>query len=231
MSDEPRIPSSRDLPPERLQRRKEMLVSEIAAGTPAAPGRTRYVVAVAAALAVAAVATGFGAYALTRDEPTHVDSIGCYETADLRSNVAVIGNTARDPLAACAELWERGVLRPETTTAPALQACVLDTGAVAIMPSDTPDVCNDLGIARLSDQGRTELQRLGAVQAALVERLGVRCAGEAEARRIARDELDRGGLHDWSVVVSGAGLSVERPCASPTIERRQKRIVIVPVPR
>ena len=193
MSDEPRIPSSRDLPPERLQRRKEMLVSEIASTSAASARRVRRPIVALAAL-VLLLATGFGTYALTRGEPTHFDSIGCFEEADVRSNTTVIGNEAQDPIAACAELWRQGTIAPGGSV-PRLEACVLETGAVGVFPGESAEVCNRLGIAPLSPEGRAELRRLGELQTAIRERLAG-CAGASEARGLARTELDARGFAD-----------------------------------
>lgn len=205
-------------------------MSEIASATPAGVVRRPRAVLALAAIAVLAVATGFGAYALTRGEPTHVDSIGCYSAASTRADVAVIGNTASDPVAACAELWRRGDIAAGVTAAPALQPCVLDTGAVAVIPAAALDACNRIGAARLSEQGRLELRRLGAVQAALVDRFAGDCVGEQRARAIAEQELRRAGLAGWGVTVVGT-FAPGRPCASPTIDRERRSVVLVAASR
>jgi hypothetical protein len=193
--------------------------------------RRRLVVVVAAAAALL-VATGFGTYALTRDEPEHVDSIGCYSEAGFDADVAVIGNTAQDPVAACAELWRAGSMAPGTV-APPLEACVLATGAVAVFPASSPGVCNALGVARLSDAARAEFRRLGGLQAALLQRLGTGsgtaparrpCPDGAEARRIARDVLDERGFRAWTVETSG--VLDGRDCPSPTLERARRVVVL-----
>jgi hypothetical protein len=197
--------------------------------------RRRLVVAVAAAGAVL-VATGFGAYALTRDEPTHVDSIGCYAEASLAGDVTVIGNTAQDPVDACSELWRTGAVAPGGAVPP-LQACVLETGAVAVMPARKPDVCNALGIARLSAAARADFRRLGALHAALVERLGTAsgtrrprtpCPDEAEARRIARAELDARGFTSWAIETTGS--FTRGNCPSPTIDRGRRVVLVIGIP-
>jgi hypothetical protein len=204
-------------------------MSELAASPPTARLRRRRVALAFAAVAVVAVATGFGAYALTRDEPTHVDSIGCYGAASTSADVAVIGNTAADPVEACAELWRRGDMAPGVSTAPPLQACVLETGAVAVIPSGEAGACHAIGAARLSEKGRRELRLLGGVQAALVERLGARCVGEEHARAIAARELAARGLGSWTVEVAGE-FGDDRPCASPSIDRARRAVVLLPAP-
>ena len=189
--------------------------------------RRRVAVAFAAAACVL-VGTGFGAYALTRDQPTHVESIGCYDRAALDANVSVIGNTAQDPVEACADIWRQGGVGPQTTV-PSLQPCVLDTGAVAVVPGDGPAVCHRLGIAPLPDHERAEFRRLGAVQATLTADLRA-CVSVEEARAVARRALDEHGLADWDVA-GDATLSGERPCAGAVIERSEGRIVLIAEPR
>ena len=223
------LPPDRDLPARRLQLRREHLVQEITAS----PQRVRPLVLVFAAAILVVSATGFGAYALTR-EPTHVDSIGCFEEADLSSNVAVIGSAATDPVAACAELWRSGALG-STTSVPPLTACVLDTGAVAVIPGE-PGICEGLGIASLSADGRDRLTRLGELRAALAHRFGdgsgskrrTDCVGEAAAMRIARAELEARGLVDWTIEVTSP-FSADRRCASASIVPADRSIMLIPV--
>jgi hypothetical protein len=141
MSDETRIPAQRDLPPGRLQRRKEHLVAEVSMWDREAKRRRRRLalVLVPVVLAVLAV-TGFTTYALTR-EPTHLESIGCFETAELDGSIAVVNADGRNPTAICAKLWRKGDMglgpAPES-----LAACVLETGAVGVFPSSGKDTCN-----------------------------------------------------------------------------------------
>jgi hypothetical protein len=213
-------------------------MSEIAAPPPAARTPRGRVVLAVAALAILVAGSAFGTYALTRSEPRHVDSIGCYGSASANADVTVIGNTAGDPVDACAELWRRGDMAPGVTTAPPLQACVLETGAVAVIPSGEAGSCNAIGAARLSAEGRRELRLLGGLHAALVERLGVGsgsrprgdCVGEARARAIGRQELAARGLDGWQVRLHGE-FGPDRPCASPSLDRAGRAVVLVPVPR
>ncbi len=223
------LPPDRDLPARRCQRRREHLVQEITASR----RRVRPLVLAFAAATLVLSATGFGAYALTR-EPTHVDSIGCYEQADLNSNVAVIGSASTDPVAACAALWRSGSLG-STTNVPPLTACVLDTGAVAVMPGQ-PSICEGLGIAALSADARHQLVRLGELRAALAERFGdssgsnrrTACVGEATAMRIVRAELKARGLTDWTIEITSP-FNAERRCASASIVPADRTITLIPI--
>ncbi len=174
---------------------------------------------------------GFGAYALTR-EPTHMESIGCYDRADLEANVAVVGSSGTDPIAACRELWRTGAVAP-TTDPPQLTACVLDTGAVAVMPGG-PGICEGLGISSLSREARERLTRLGELNAALADKLGDgsgsrqrgACVGEEDARRIVRAELDARGYSDWTIEVA-VPFDAERRCASASLEPSDRVVKLI----
>jgi hypothetical protein len=229
MSKRMSLPPDRDLPARRLQLRREHLVQEI---TTSRRGVRPLVLAFAAATLVLS-ATGFGAYALTR-EPTHVDSIGCFEQADLSSSVAVIGAAATDPVAACAALWRSGALG-STSNVPSLTACVLDTGAVAVMPGEQ-GICEGLGIASLSADARVRLARFGELRAALAQRFGdssgskkrTACVDEAAATRIVRAELEARGLADWAIEITSP-FNAERRCASASIVPAARTIMLIPI--
>ena len=124
MNDEPRDPAQRDLPPGRLQLRKEHVVREVTMWERAAQRRRRRLafVLVPAVLVVLAV-TGFTTYALTR-EPSHLESVGCFETAELDGNIAIVNADGRGPRAICAELWRQGDMGPGPAPE-SLAACVL----------------------------------------------------------------------------------------------------------
>ena len=221
------LPSpERTMPVRIVQRRKEHLMQEIVRARRVR--HRRRVALAAAAAATVLIGTGFGTYALTHDEPTHVDSLGCYSEAALQADVSVIDNTAQDPVAACARLWRDGVVTGTPAT-PTLVACVLGTGAVAVMPGSGAEVCNALGIGTLSATGRRELRRLGEVRAELLARLEG-CKGAQEGVRIARAVLDAHGFDAWSVATHGE-FSDRSTCASPTLERTRERVLLIASPR
>lgn len=228
MDDPLLLPPDRDLPARRLQLRREHLVQEITTARRA----VRPLAVALAGLALVLALSGFGAYALTR-EPTHVDSIGCYESADVRANVAVIGSDATDPVAACAELWRTGAFGTSRVV-PQLTPCVLDTGAVAVVPGG-PGICEGLGIASLSEDARARLVRLGQLRAALSTRFGdgsgskprTGCiATDAAARRAARAELDARGYGDWTVELVPPSDGVRR-CATTSLEPSNGVVVVL----
>jgi hypothetical protein len=239
MNDETRIPAQRDLPPGWLQLRKERLVREVTVWERAAQRRRRRLTLalVPVVLAVLAV-TGFTTYALTR-EPTHLESVGCFETAELDGNIAVVNADGRAPTAVCAELWRQGDMGPEPAPK-SLAACVLETGTVGVFPSSGKDTCEQLGLADLPPTYAAEAERFAALRDAIAAELGAsyggterdpKCLRKEEARALARRELDARGYEDWSIEVIGSGFT-ESPCAAVGLgfDGEQKVVFLVPEP-
>jgi hypothetical protein len=241
MSDELFLPPERDLPPGRLHRRKEHLVSEVSVWDRAARHRRRRVALILVpAVLVLLGLTGFTTYALTR-EPTHLDSLGCYETAALDGNITVVKSDGRDPTVICGELWHDGVMGPGPAPE-SLAACVLDTGAVGVFPSSREDACEQLGLADLPPTYAAEQKRFAELRDALEDHLGEpgtsirergpQCVGEEEARALVRRELDAHGYDDWAIEVlevDGDGFTAERPCTEASFDGERKTVLLVPV--
>src|SRR5687768_16812763 len=176
MTDELFLPPERDLPPGRLHRRKEHLVSEVSGWDRAARRRRRRVALVLVpAVIVLLGLTGFTTYALTR-EPTHLESVGCFETAALDGNITIVNADGRDPTAICGDLWREGAMgqgpAPES-----LAACVLDTGAIGVFPSSGEDACEQLGLADLPPTYAAEGKRFAELRDAIVDHLGEPASG------------------------------------------------------
>ena len=232
------IPVRRDLPAEWVQRQKEHLLIEFARQERSRSRRRRRLVLVALPAIVAVLAaTGFTSYVLTR-EPTQLESIGCFETASLRGNTAIVDADGRDPVAICTELWREGLIG----TAPVprrLTACVLASGAIGVFPSTGADTCAKLGIAPLPLGYSAEAERFAKLRHAIVARLGEpasgssrgspKCVHEQDARAIVRRELDAHGYRDWRIDVAGEGFTAERPCAEVAFEGNRKAVILVPV--
>ena len=237
MNDEPRIPAQRDLLPGRLQLRKEHLVREVVMWERAAQRRRRRLalILVPAVLAVLAV-TGFTTYALTR-EPSHLESVGCFESAELDGNIAIVNADGRDPTAICAELWRQGDMGPRPAPK-SLAACVLETGAVGVFPSSGKDTCEQLGLSDLPPTYAAEAERFAALRDAIAAELGAsygsterdpKCLREDEARAFARRELDARGYGNWSIEVIGGGFT-DSPCAAMGLGFDGERKVVFLVP-
>jgi len=106
------------------------------------------VVAVAIATAGILTAAGYAGYALTQPA-TVLNSIGCYQTASLDANTAVLARTAESPVAACARVWASAF--PDTPQPVSFAACVLPSGVAAVFPADPKgDTCRNLGLPFLA---------------------------------------------------------------------------------
>ena len=237
MNDEPRIPAQRDLPPGRLQLRKEHLVREVAMWERAAQRRRRRLALVLVpAVLVALAVTGFTTYALTR-EPSHLESVGCFETAELDGNIAIVNADGRGPRAICVELWRQGDMGPGPAPE-SLAACVLETGAIGVFPSSGEDTCEQLGLADFPPGYAEEAERFAALRDAIAAELGAsygsserapKCLREEEARALVRHELAARGYEDWSIEVIGGGFA-ESPCAGVGLGFDGERKVVLLVP-
>jgi hypothetical protein len=237
MTDELFIPAERGLPPGQLQRRKEHLVSEVGAWDATVRRRRRRLFLVLApAAAVLLAVTGFTTYALTR-EPTHLESVGCFETAELDANVAIVNADGRDPAVICAELWQQGAMG--AGAAPdSLAACVLDTGAIGVFPSSGESTCEELGLADLPPTYAAERKRFAELRDAIVAQIGepatgsspstLKCVSEADARALIRRELDAHGYGDWGIEVPGDGYTAERPCLQVAFDGERRMVLLVP---
>jgi len=186
-------------------------------------------------VALASLSVGAVAYALVTREATTTQSLGCYQTADLRANTEVVAGDGRAPVEVCAEVWSRGAFGPQP--APPLEACVLESGAAGVFPSTAGgDVCAKLGLATLSAGGPTLADKsFLAFKEAVVDRFASEpCVDPDRGTAIVRDELDRAGLATWTVGagegIQGEGFSPQRPCAGLAFEQAQQRIVLVPQP-
>jgi hypothetical protein len=225
MTDELFLPAERDLPPGRLERRKEHLVRELNISDRAARRRKRRIALVLVpAIIVLLGLTGFTTYALTR-EPTHFESLACYETADVNGNITVVDTDGRDPVAICAELWRDGVMgqgpAPES-----LAACVLETGPVGVFPSSGEDTCERLGLADVPPTYTAQSQRSAELRDALRAAVDFKCLPEEEARAAATQVLARLEFAGWQVEVD-AGDGAARPRAVTTIDHERKTVVLI----
>jgi hypothetical protein len=238
MTDDLFIPAERDLPAGRLQRRKEHLLSELSLWDRAARRRRRRLafVLVPAVILVLGV-TGFTTYALTR-EPTHLESVGCFETESLDANVSVVSADGRSPTVICLEIWSQYGIEdgPAPTEA---SACVLESGAVGVFPSAAPDTCKKLGLADLPPTYAVKAERFAALREAIEAHVGIppsgtsegdlKCLREEEARAFVREELDAHGYEDWGIEVIGDGFA-GRSCTTVSVGFDGERKVVFLVP-
>ena len=237
MTDELFLPPERDLPQGRLQRRKEHLVNEVSVWDRAARRRrSRVALILVPAIIVLVGLTGFTTYALTR-EPTHLESVGCFETVALDGNITVVKSDGRDPTVICGELWHDGVMGPGPAPE-SLAACVLESGVIGVFPGSAAATCEQLGLAELPPTYAAEQKRFADLRDAIEDHLGEpasgsspgsdKCVGEDEARALVRRELDAHGYADWGIELS-QDFTAERPCAEASFDGEKKTVVLIPV--
>jgi hypothetical protein len=235
MTQKLRIPDRKELPSAWIELRRDHLLDELAARP---QRRRRLVIALVPAVLILLAATAFTTYRLTRN-PTHLESIGCFDRASLRANTAVVSADGRDPVAICSEVWAQGALgRPVPQR---LEACVLQTGAIGVFPSAGADTCGALGLAPLPAGYRAEAKRFAALQTAIEARLGTpgsgsskrgpQCVGQAAAERFVRDALDARGYSSWEIKVAGGTFTAAQPCAEPSFDSDAKTVYLIPAAR
>ena len=214
---------------------------------PPSPRRVRRLVP---ALVVVSLLGGL-AYALLRGDVTKPQNVACFERADPEARAEVTGVDERGPVAACADLWQRGVFGAGREVPP-LTVCLLDSGVAGVFPS-TPgvDVCAVLNLGAVpSTASPTTTQGPGPGppptaldvnarflafrDAVLPVFLEARCMEPRAGAALVRRELVAAGLADWTVTggegVAAEGYSPQRPCASLSFHPERREIVLVPVP-
>jgi hypothetical protein len=201
-------PRSRELPPARLQERKEALMQQIREeNVLRKSSRRRRAIAIlipAALLSVAA--TG---YAVWSADDVVASGIGCYSSASTDSNVTILPTESGDPIEACGQVWARGDVTgsPES---PSLTACINHDGGVSVFPMD--DSCAGLGLEPLPEGYREEARRFAqlsdGVHRHLYRAAGAggtdpkqACLDEPAALDAVRSALDESGFEDWTTEV------------------------------
>jgi hypothetical protein len=226
------IPPERDFPSGEHERRAKHLVRELTTTR----RRRRLVLSLVPAVAILlTAATGFTAYTLLRTEPTHLESIGCYDRASIGGNVTVVSPDGRSPVAQCRDLWQQGVVGEPVPAQ--LAACVLSTGPVGVFPSEGDQTCERMGLADLSAKGEAESRRFVRMRDAIYARLGSPasgssrrsgpCVGEEHAGAIVREELAAHGYEGWDVKTVGEGFTTDRPCAEVSFDGGSKTALLL----
>jgi hypothetical protein len=168
------LTADRELPPARREADLAMLRSQ---GD--RPPVSRRLLLTLGGLALTSSLAAAGVIVTQSQEPTNTQVFQCHATLDVgRGADYAGGDTAfgqsvneltgekvgppppTDPIVACGNLWRDGVLRAGTDetfqpdgkehAVPALVACVTDKGVSAVFPSNSPSVCDSLGLKRLA---------------------------------------------------------------------------------
>lgn len=174
--------------------------------------------------AALALGTTVGAIYLTRDVSESL-TVGCYATADLQGDTAVVGANGSPPEEACADLWERGEFGPGGV--PELGACVLPSGAVGVFPGGD-QTCGELGLALVEANYGEDVGAAVALRDALVERFSAAdCLGFEESVSIVEEELAERGMTEWSIEAAGP-FTDSRPCTGLAFDTDNQIVSLVP---
>jgi hypothetical protein len=157
--------------------------------------------ALALVLLVGTAAGAVASSGLLRSDDVIVDSVACLRTPQQDLEDATWVPAVPDPVAACAELWERGPVGKGG--APPLVACAGRADPVRVLPADSEAICGRLGLAPLGPEyeafARAQAQARGVVDAVMTAR-GDCPATAAPLFASMRDALAAAGLEGWRVV-------------------------------
>jgi hypothetical protein len=193
------------------------------------PRRLRVVIVLAAVIA----ATTAAAWIWTRRIELP-QSVICFESVDLESDRAGGPSSASATAEACEVVWQDGILHNPVLgppgSVPPLTACVAESGALAVFPTDDSTVCRTLGLADPEPSGQEDADRLRQLSDGLITYFqSSPCIGIEEAEREVRRMLAEAGLDNWAVQSQPA--PVDRPCASHSLDPRAETVHLVPIPK
>lgn len=185
----------------------------------------------AVALAVVALVTVAGAWLWFRPIDTP-EAILCYREVDINSDLAAAPAGETVIAQACASVWEDETLvNPEVAepgSIPPLTACVAETGALAVFPTDDTTVCDALGLAYPDPASQERADAVRQLQDQLVSYFQ-----ESECIPIAEAEVHiRQLLADFAIpwIIQAQPATGDRPCASFSVDSAGKAIHLIPIP-
>ena len=198
MKEELHIPE-RDLPPGRLQLRKEQIVSELSSWNRRTSRRRRRVVFV-----FIPVVSADG-----RD-PTVI-------CAEIWQHGDLPGAPVPEKLAACVlETGAIGVF-PSSADGTCQRLGLAELPASYAKAGKQFAALRDAIVARLGEPASGS------------SRGGPQCVGEEKARAVVRRELDLHGYGNWTVKIAGGNFSADRPCADVSFDSVGKAVILVAV--
>ena len=230
MTEELFLPAERDLPPGRLQTRKEHLLREVALSSAERDRRRRRWLfgALVPAVLLLLGASSVAAWVLGRPA-TEFEGLGCFEQADVKGNVAIVNPDGRDPLIICAKILARipgvAVDGPED-----LAACVLEDGGAGVFPRTGPETCQTLGLANLDPDYAERSRRFVELREALRAAVDFKCLDEERARTASAQVLAQLGFTGWQVEVDPGRDGAPWPRAVTTIDEEGKAVDVLMLP-
>ena len=149
-------------------------------------------------------------------------SISCMATSEVDSEIVALRN-ADDPIAACGELWETGILG--NGEIPELSGCVNGAGAATVFPSSS-DICSRLGLAELEIGLTNEQRAITTLEDSLVTTFADDCFDQDSAVEEAQRQLNEAGLDGWTINVPEP-FPNDAPCAVPGIDIETQQVVVI----
>lgn len=231
-------PPTREIPPARLESRKEALMNEIGKERSRPTYRKRHRRLAVILLPAALLGIAATSYVVLQSDEAVAAGIGCYDEAHMEGNVTIVSTTGENPREVCGKLWAQGVVKHGTTEVPELVPCLHESGAVYVFPSSDGSICTQFGLQDLPKGYEREAKRFIAMRDDVVRRLYERatagpatdrdaCLDQGVAIRIAREVLVEHGFEDWSVEPY-PGVEA-KPCANfVSFDDQTKKVLITP---
>ena len=188
------------------------------------PQKRGLVAAIAAAVVLFGAAAG--AFFVFSDTPTRSVDVVCFASSDLDGVRVAVEFTDSVAVSDCNRLWQDGTFGSDGQP-PALAACVLSGGAIAIIPGEE-SVCGEHGLAIAVDvQTLDPVVALGDELALLAP--GGTCAQFDTTLSRIREAVTTPDLPGWTVQVA-AEPTTDRPCLSYAIDEELQAVVVLAVP-
>jgi hypothetical protein len=181
----------------------------------------------AGGVAIVMACSAAAAWVVTRPADNPLD-VACYAQPALRGEVAGVTPHGTNPIDACANVWRTGAFAGRGAVPP-LVGCVTRRGSAAVFPSESPTLCDTLGLDRLGDAAASDQTILGLQDVLTDTFLSRGCVTPDEAMTLVRSELDRRGLTEWRINNPGP-YPPNRPCASLSFDVPARSVTLVPFP-
>ena len=185
------------------------------------------------AIALLAVVSVAAAWLFLRDVTDPI-SVGCYQDANLDSDVVAVASGGVLDVSLCEPVWEDGTLTNDAAApagqVPSLIGCVTDTGNLAVFPSDDENLCQILGLADPNPESIPGGDAIRQLNDALVSYFAANnCQTIDDAKSDVRRILDNSSLEGWHIQASLGGPG--RPCASFGLDAPNQTVYLIPIPR
>lgn len=175
-------------------------------------------------------AAGMGAAWIVSRPATNPLDVACYGQPRIEREVAGVApsGTGADPIAACSEVWRTGAFAGRGPV-PDLVGCVTSKGTAAVFPAESQELCDTLGLHRLTAGTATADAVVTLRDELTATFLAAGCVAPDDAVGRVRAALVGRGLGDWTIDNPGPYPS-DRPCASLSFDASAHTILLVPFP-